>query len=239
MSNKLFKLAFQLAIIWLPWSVRRWLLVVVLGFKIHPTAYVGKSLLIPRRLVMAPHSRIGHFNLAHGVEEIQLERHASIGKWNWLCGSPLDDGRYFKAFPNRRPRLHLHEHSAIVSRNFIDCTDEIEIGAFALLAGIRHQLFTHGIDLRTANQSCAPISIGRYCLIGTGCIFLKGSSLPDYSALGAGSVVHKQHETTHTLYSGVPAAPVKQLNKNWAFFVRRIGTSDSDTAPVFDRHDEP
>ena len=225
---KTFKLLFQLAIIWLPWAVRRPLLCAVLGFEIHPSAWIGKSLILPRRLFMAEGSRIGHGNFAHGLEEIRLERFSSIGRLNWISGFPLGGARYFKAFPDRSPRLHLEEHSRIVHRSMVDCTDTITIGRFTVLAGNRHQLMTHGIDLRTGNQSCAPLSIGAYCLVGTGCIFLKGTALPDYCALGAGSVVHKKNDRTHMLYSGTPAIAVRELDPDLAFFHRKIGASDSE-----------
>jgi acetyltransferase-like isoleucine patch superfamily enzyme len=232
MSSKPLKIVFQVLIVWLPWAVRRRLLAAVFGFEIDPTARIGLSLVLPRTLIMGPHSSIGHGNFAHNLDEIRLDQHARIERLNWIGGYPANGERYFRAFPDRRPRLHLHEHAAILTRCIVDCTDEIVIGAFALLAGHRHQLITHAIDLHTANQACAPISIGRYCMVGTGSILLKGALLPDYSVLGAGSVVHKRFETTHTLYSGVPAQPVKALDANLAFFSRTSVESDLPEQPV-------
>lgn len=224
------KLLFQLAIIWMPWSLRRWLLVKIMKFEIHPTARIGKSIILSRKLSMAENSRIGDLTFAHGLEEIKLERFSRIGKLNWISGFPLGNSKYFQDFPNRYPQLYLHEHSGIVHRNLIDCTDRVVVGRFAVIAGGRHQILTHARDMRTSNQSCAPIYIGQYSMIGTGCIILKGSALPDFSALGAGSTLHKQHTDTFTLYSGVPAAAVKKLDKNLVFFTRTVGTSDQDTA---------
>jgi len=225
---KTLKLLFQIAIIWLPWALRRPLLCAAFGYRIDRTAWIGKSLILPRKLFMAEGSRIGHANFAHGMEELRLERFASIGRLNWIAGFPLGGARYFMAFPDRNPVLHIEEHARLVHRSIVDCTDAVTIGRFTVIAGNRHQLMTHGIDLRTGNQSCAPLRIGAYCLIGTGCILLKGTVLPDCSVLGAGSVLTKAHERTHMLYSGNPAVPVKELDPALPFFHRTIGASDSE-----------
>lgn len=220
------KILFQIAIIFLPWSLRRWLLVKLMNYEIHPTARIGKSIVLSRKLLMAEHSRIGDLTFASGLEEIRLERFARIGKLNWISGFPLGPSRYFKDVPDRYPQLHLHEHAGIVGRNLIDCTDRVILERFALMAGNRGQILTHAIDLRSANQSCAPVHIGQYCMIGTGCIILKGAALPDFSVLGAGSMLQKSHAETHRLYSGVPARAVKTLEPDLAFFIRTKGVSD-------------
>ncbi|MCB5425829.1 acyltransferase [Altererythrobacter sp. CC-YST694] len=210
----------------LPWALRRRLLVKVFGFDIHPTARIGKSVLLPRKLRMAEHSRIGSLTFGHGMEEIRLDAHAILGSMNWISGFPLGGARYFRDFPDRHPMLHLEEHATIVNRNLIDCTDRVTVGRFALVAGNRNQILTHGIDMRTSNQSSAPVRIGAYSMVGTGSILLKGSALPDYCALGAGSTLHKNHSQTHMLYSGVPAEPVRALDPGLSFFSRTQGTSD-------------
>lgn len=221
-----FTTLFQLLILPLPWSLRRWLLVKFMKYEIHPSARIGVSLVRPVKLVMEEGSRIGHLTVAKGMEEIRLDRFATLGNLNWVSGFPINGERFFKAFPDRNPALHIQEHGAIVHRNLIDCTDQVTIGAFALLAGNRNQILTHSIDVRTANQSCAPVTIGRYCFIGTGTILLKGASLPDYCILAAGSVLGKAYHEPYRLLSGIPAAPVKQLDPDLAFFTRTKGKSD-------------
>ncbi|AXB80660.1 acyltransferase (plasmid) [Novosphingobium sp. P6W] len=220
------KIAIQIAIMLLPWSMRRWFLVKCMGYDIHPTARVGKSIILSRKLIMAEYSRIGDLTFASGLEEIRLDRHSRIGKLNWISGFPLGPSRYFRDFPARYPLLHVGEHASIVNRNLIDCTDRVIIGKFSLLAGNRGQILTHGIDIRTSNQSCAPVKIGDYCMVGTACVVLKGASLPSYCILGAGSVLQKHYAEGFRLYSGVPAVSVKILAEDISFFRRSKGTSD-------------
>jgi acetyltransferase-like isoleucine patch superfamily enzyme len=62
--------------------------------------------------------------------------------------------------------------------------------------------------------------------VGTGVVILKGSCLPDYSVLGAGSVLTKTMTEPYTLYSGVPAAPISELDKASRYFIRQTGFVD-------------
>jgi hypothetical protein len=223
---KIFHIGVQVALMLLPWSIRRVALKILMGYDIHPRARIGRSIIISRKLIMNEESRIGDLTFASGLERITMEAYSKIGKLNWISGLRLGHPRYFKDFPERRSELHLEQHAIIVGRNLIDCTDKVTIGQFALIAGNRGQILTHAIDLRTANQSCAPVTVGKYCMVGTGCILLKGAKLPDFSVLGAGSVLHKNYTKGHKLYSGVPAAPVKDMDPELTFFARTKGTSD-------------
>lgn len=181
---------------------------------------------MPRELAMADGSRIGHLTIAKGLQRLELGLCARIGNLNWITGFPLGGARFFLKQPERMPALLIRDHGAIQNRNLIDCTDKVVVGRFSRVAGFRHQFLTHGIDLKTANQASAPISIGDHCFIGTGTILLKGSRLPDFSVLAAGSVLHKAHEQTYALYSGTPASPVKELDRDLAFFRKTKGDSD-------------
>jgi acetyltransferase-like isoleucine patch superfamily enzyme len=100
------------------------------------------------------------------------------------------------------------------------------MGAFSLMAGIGTRIFTHGINIVEGRQSCAPVSIGQYCQIGAGCILLKGTSLPDFSLLAVGSVLHKSYQQEYTLYSGVPAMPMRDVDRSARFFHRTKGRVD-------------
>jgi acetyltransferase-like isoleucine patch superfamily enzyme len=82
---------------------------------------------------------------------------------------------------------------------------------------------THEIDLTMGRQTSRPIEIGRYCFIGTDCVVLGGSRLPDYSVLGAKSLLNKRFDETHWLYAGVPCQPIKRLEKSAEYFNRVTG----------------
>ncbi|MCK4788938.1 MAG: hypothetical protein KAV87_34675, partial [Desulfobacteraceae bacterium] len=97
------------------------------------------------------------------------------------------------------------------SRHFMDCNGGIYIGDFATVAGIRSQFLTHSIDVYKNRQHAESITIGKYCFVGTGCILLPGSTLPDYSILGAGAIWTKNFDEPGFLYAGNPAKKVKKL----------------------------
>lgn len=52
-------------------------------------------------------------------------------------------------------------------------------------------------------------------------LFLKGAILPDYSVLGACSLLNKQYNTPG-LYAGNPAKYIKSL-ENYKYFEREYG----------------
>ena len=47
--------------------------------------------------------------------------------------------------------------------------------------------------------------------------------LPDYSVLGAGAVLNKKYDERYKLYAGVPARPVKDIDRNAKYFDRLSG----------------
>lgn len=207
----------------LPWPLRRRWLQAVFGFQIHPTARIGFAWIMPRRLVMEAHASIGHLTVCKGLDLLHLKAHSLIGRGNWITGFPSGNPDFFVHQPERRPELVLGEHSAITNRHLIDCTSAVTIGRFTTIAGFQTQLLTHSIDLEKSRQDSAPIAIGEYCFVGTNCVLLGGSALPDFSVLGAKSLLNKAHTETHRLYGGVPAAPIKELSKDLRYFTRREG----------------
>ncbi|MBC8121695.1 MAG: acyltransferase [Gemmatimonadaceae bacterium] len=207
----------------LPWPLRRLVLITFLGYEIHPTSRLGLVWVAPRKLILESHSRIGHFTVCKNLDLLQLGPHASIGRGNWITGFPSGDSEHFAAQKDRRPCLILGEHSAITHRHLIDCTNTVVIGDFSTIAGYGSQILTHSIDLEQCIQSSAPVAIGNYCFVGTSCVVLGGSVLPDYCVLGAKSLLNKQYSDTHCLYGGVPARPIKSLTEEALYFVRTVG----------------
>jgi acetyltransferase-like isoleucine patch superfamily enzyme len=114
-------------------------------------------------------------------------------------------------------------HSAITSRHYIDCVESVTIGAYATVAGMRSQFFTHSLDLEQSRQSAKPITIGDYTMIGTGSILLPGACVPDRAVLGAGSVVTGALTQPLHLYAGVPAKPIRKLSPSLKYFNRTHG----------------
>lgn len=207
----------------LPWPLRRLLLIRFLDYQIHPTAVIGWAWIFPRRLVMEEHSRIGHLTVCKGLDLLHLGPHAVIGRLNWITGFPRDDTSFFEHETDRDPKLVLGDHSAISNRHLIDCTASVTFGSFCILAGFRSQILTHSIDIKECRQSSAPVTIGNYCFIGTDTVILGGSDLPNYSVVGAKSLVNKKLEEEHMLYGGVPVKPLRKLSMDYKYFNRTVG----------------
>jgi len=210
--------------VFLPWTLRRAVLRRFLGYQIADTARIGLSWIYPKRLILGAGARIGHLTICKDIDLIHLEESASIGNLNWITGFPSGDhGGHFGHQTDRHPELILGRHSSITNRHLIDCTERIQIGAFTTVAGFASQLLTHSINLETSRQEALPISIGAYCFVGTNCVLLGGSSLPDYSVLGAKSLLNRACTESYFLYGGVPAKPIKTLPASYRYFQRTSG----------------
>jgi acetyltransferase-like isoleucine patch superfamily enzyme len=218
-----FKFVVSLLTLPLPWFLRRVLLELFCGYSLHPTSRIGLSLIYPDELVMGEYSSIGHLTVCKGLRRLHMGVHSSIGRGNWITGFPAENKTFFAHQKDRVPELILGSQSAITHRHIIDCTNSVHIGEFTTIAGFRSQILTHSIDLMDCRQSSAPVRLGDYCFVGTGCVLLGGSMLPSYSALGARSLLNKAHTETHWLYAGVPAAPVKSLGPEVKYFQREVG----------------
>lgn len=211
----------------LPWPLRRRLLARAFGYRIHPTARIGLAWVMPQRLVMEAHASIGNLTVCKNLGLIHLQEHSFVGNGNWITGYPPGPSRHFAHQPDRRPELVLGRHAAITNRHFIDCTATVSIGEFTTFAGFYSQILTHSIDLAESRQAASPVTIGKYCFIGTNSVLLGGSALPDYSVLGAKSLLNKVFKETGTLYGGVPAKPLSALPvQQMAYFQRTAGFVD-------------
>lgn len=221
------RLLVSLAALCLPWQIRRLLLVYVLGYVIHKTARIGFSLLCPIHLEMGPHSHIGHLNLCKpGVELLRLGGYAAVGNLNWITGESLSSTSHFVEDAGRKPELVVHDHAAITNRHYFDCTASVSIGRFSTFAGLRSVILSHSIDLFACRQSAKPVLIGEYCFVGTASILLGGAALPDYSVLGANSLLNKHYTEPYYLYAGNPARPIKELDRDSKYFIRTKGYVD-------------
>lgn len=215
MKNTL-RIFIQCALFVLPWEARRRALNAILGWEIKKTARIGFSLILAEAVLLEKGARIGSLNYVRGLTSLQLYENALIGNLNWITGSM---SQFHGA-----SALTLETNSAITNRHYIDCNAPVLVGKFSTVAGVRSQFLTHSIKLSNNRQQAAPITIGDYCFVGSGCILLSGASLPAYCVLGAGSVYSgRKDESPYGLYSGVPAKRVKELDANTAYFSRQEG----------------
>ena len=207
----------------LPWNMRRRFMNWRFGYRIHPAARIGISWVFPANLIMGENSSIGHLNIFKDADLVELGEWALLGNLNWITAYPKGCDRHFSHQPDRKPQLVIGDHAAVTNRHLIDCTNSVTIGSFSTFAGFRSQILTHSIDLAEGKQSSAPVTIGRYCFVGTGCVLLGGAILPDYSILCAMSLLNRDYTDTYRLYAGVPAKPIKALDKDLKYFTRETG----------------
>lgn len=221
---RILALAFKAAIVPLPWPLKRYLLRRFHGYRLDPTARIGLAWIYPRHLSMAAGSRIDDLTVAVNLDLLMLEERATIGRGNWITGfSTGTESPHFAHQPDRRAELHLGAHAAITKDHHIDCTNRVTIGPFTTLAGYRSQILSHSIDLHHNRQHSEPITIGGHCFVGTACVILGGSVLPDHSVLGALSLLNKSHSEAWSLYAGQPARRVKPIDPAAAYFRRSQG----------------
>jgi acetyltransferase-like isoleucine patch superfamily enzyme len=220
----MFRLTLGIVVAFLPRRIKALALRSLFGFAVDRSANIGFSLVVPRRLTMAPNSKIGHLTVIKGVSEVVLGESATIGNLNWITGFPVGtDSAAFADQPTRQGRLTIGDHAAITNRHLVDCTDAVDIGRFATFAGFGSQILTHSISVAESRQRCRPVQIGDYAFVGTASVVLPGARLPAYSILGAGSVLNKEYVEEDWLYAGSPALPVRKLNRDAAYFQRTTG----------------
>lgn len=209
-------------LMFVPWSLRRFILRILFGAKIGKGTYVGFSMLHSERIEIGEGVKVGHFNLIKGLSLLKLDDHASIGNFNWISGSPIKGSKRFIS-SNRLPALILGRHAALTQCHRLDCSDSILFGDFSILAGYGSQLLTHSINIASSRQMVDKVCVGAYTFVGTRSVLLPGSVLPNYCVLAAGSVLVDSCRDEYTLYGGVPAKAIKQLDNKMAYFTRACG----------------
>lgn len=201
----------------LPGGLRRFVHTRLLGYRLHPTASIGRSIVDVDALEMGEGARIGHLCLLRGCSEVRLGAHAVISMLVWVNAVRAEKG-YF-AGQERRPALIMGEHAVVTVLHFLDACDLIEIGDFSALAGYGVIVQTHTVDIDTVRQTCTPIRIGHHSLVASRSLLLPGAEVPDCAVIAAGSVVSRKL-TGSKIFAGVPTRAVRELDPEGAFFTR-------------------
>lgn len=208
----------------MPWFVKYRFLNKFMGYDISKDAYIGLSIITIKHLKMGPGSYIGHFNVIINLDNLVLGSNSIIGRNNWITGfSTKIKSKHFEHDKDRKSELIIGNESAITKNHHLDCTNYIHIGNYATIAGYNSQFLTHSIDIYEGRQDSHPIEIGDYSFVSTGVIILGGSKLPDYSVLAAGATLNKNYSDKWKIYGGVPAKPIKDIDRNAKYFYRKQG----------------
>ncbi|MEJ6981980.1 hypothetical protein WG906_16040 [Pedobacter sp. P351] len=207
-----------------PWFIRRFLLNLFFGYKIHRQAKIGLAWIFPKNLSMGPGAKIDHFTVAIHLDSIIMSADATIGRGNWITGMSTGTNLpHFKHQADRKAELSLGESASITKNHHLDCTNSIHIGRFSTIAGYNSQLLTHSINVNENRQDSAPIFIGDYTFVGTNVVILGGARLPGHSILAAKSLLNKEFTKEWMLYGGVAAKELKEVPKTAKYFTRTDG----------------
>lgn len=200
-----------------PMSLKRIIARYVYRWDIHPTAYIGPSVLTVRSVSMGPGASIGGRNMITNLNELRLGEGANIGSGNMIKGwwdHPT------QTLPERNPSVYLAEHAQIASYHYIDCVDALELGRHAAIAGFRSTVLTHTIDLMRDTYVAGSVVLGEYAVAMSGCLLTAGTRIPARSVVAAGSVVSTKLTEELTFYRGNPAEAVRPLPERLKFFHR-------------------
>lgn len=201
----------------------------MLGWDVHPTAYIGRSVILVRRLSMGPGANIGPLNMIRHLEELRMGEGASIGTRNWITGWPLAPG-FFEHSPNRMPALIMAKGAIITVAHNIDCCDRVELGEHSAIAGFGTSVLTHNLDLVRDRFIAFPVVIGDHSAVMSDCTLNSGVRVPAHSIVSARSVVATKLVDEFKLYRGNPAVAVRELPPHLGFFTRTQPVSSTIAA---------
>lgn len=205
----------------LPWRLRRLILARLSGYDLHPQSKIGLSIVVPKKgLVLEQGASIGHLNVIWNLDRLHMGKEAKIAHLNWISAIRVGDDPVFDEYPDRRPELLMDECAGITMRHYIDCSDQVHLEKFALIAGLRSTFMAHHMNVQRGRQSCGPIRVGCYSFVSTNCVMLGGASLPHHSVLGARSLLLKDPEEPFRLYAGTPASILKKYPPDLPWFQR-------------------
>ena len=208
-----------IALVVLPQRLKHWVARRLLGWDIHPTAHIGRSLIDVRHVSMGPESMIGPFNVIRALDRLELARGANIASRNWVVGVPLESAIYAKA-TNRDPSLILGEFAMVTVGHDIDCADRVELGEHAVIAGFRSSILTHSLNFVSDRFFTGTVTLGPYAVLLSDCVMLTSTHIPARSIVSAGSVVTTKLTAEQTFYRGNPAEAIRELPDNLRFFKR-------------------
>lgn len=193
----------------------------VLGWDIHPTAVIGRSMIRVGHVTMGPNSWIASHNTLRGLDEVIMGEGCIIGSDNTIWSVPRSSRIYLHR-PQREASFILRDYAFISDGHQIDCSDRVELAPYAGITGYGSQVLTHRLDLVRDEVVTEPVTIGERTVIMTGCILLSGTSVASHSIVAAGSTVVTKLPTPYTLYRGNPATSVRQVPETMRMF-RRVG----------------
>jgi len=184
----------SLLIIFLPSFLKipsyRW----IFGYRIGGDVVIGLSWIRVGTLCIGDHVRIGHLNRFKNVPEAEIGDYTTIGNGNTFTSTgEFTDSRGIARRGNN-PALSIGAHVGITLLHYFDVQDSLTIGAYTTVGGRGSMFVTHYLDTLKGMQSCEPIRIGRYCMIGSNARFTPERFCPTtaWSAWGRWCIINSR-----------------------------------------------
>src|ERR1700712_3054597 len=89
---------------------------VLLGWKVHPTAHLGHSIIAARRVTIGAGAVVGTGKMIKGLDERTRGDESIIGHLNWISAPPIGS-KIFKPSLKRSPALARGRGAAISARH--------------------------------------------------------------------------------------------------------------------------
>jgi acetyltransferase-like isoleucine patch superfamily enzyme len=195
----------------------------IFRYKIGSHAKIGLSWINVGKLEIGDYVVIRDLVRFKNIPEVRIEDHCTISFGTTFTSTPEFTNPRGIAARGNRPMLIIGRHCGITMLHYFDIQDAFTIGDYTTIAGRGSVFFTHYLDVITGMQCARPISIGRYCMIGSNVRFAPGAGVGDCCVVGIGAVVTKAFAETHRLIVGNPAAIVRELPEEAAYFKRAVG----------------
>lgn len=205
----------------------------VYGYKIGKRVRIGLSWIKVERLEIGDYVIIRHFNRFKNVPEVRIGDYSTIGNFNTFTSTFEFTNEKGIAARGNRPMLIVGKHCGIALFHYFDVQDMITVGSYTTIAGIGSVFFTHYLEVVSDTQSAKPISIGEYCMVGSSVRFAPGAGVPSCCVVGMAAVVTKQFTETHLPIGGNPAAVIRTLPEDAAYFKRSSGWIGSFMSPPY------
>jgi acetyltransferase-like isoleucine patch superfamily enzyme len=164
-------------------------------------------------LVIGDHARIGHLNVIRGGQHVRLGKYSEMLRLNQINSMP--DPHAELRDPRREPKFFLGDGSVVTTGHKIDFTDRVDIGDRTVIGGRNSSLWTHN------RQRTAPITIGSKTYVGSEIRMAPGATIPSHAIVGMGAVVVDELAEENSLFAGVPARRVKDLDDEQRFLIER------------------
>lgn len=173
----------------------------------------------PVQLLVVPLTKLPYFNFLRKTSYYNTRVNFEF----WFKQKILNLGQNKDAYWPVHPSSKVYDAQNI----FIGIDSAPGIMGGAYITGIgglfigSYCFFAKNIVIVTANHNpydlrervLAPVKIGNYCWLGAGAKIMPGVTLGDFTIVAAGAVVTKSFKEGFIIVGGIPAKPIKNLDK--------------------------